>query len=122
MATDTPDGTVRTFMELFNAGDLDAAVALYEPGATFVPAPGRVVSGIDAVREALQAYLALGPKFAGELQSVTAAGDTALVVNNWHSDATAPDGTAIHQSGRSADVLRRQPDGRWLILIDNPWG
>ncbi len=25
-------------------------------------------------------------------------------------------------SGESTDVLRRQPDGRWLIALDNPWG
>jgi len=25
-------------------------------------------------------------------------------------------------SGESTDVLRRQEDGRWLIVLDNPWG
>ena len=25
-------------------------------------------------------------------------------------------------SGRSSDILRRQPDGNWLIALDNPWG
>jgi ketosteroid isomerase-like protein len=24
--------------------------------------------------------------------------------------------------GTSADVLRRDPDGAWRIVIDNPWG
>lgn len=40
------------------------------------------------------------------------AGDLALVHTRWSLEATAPDGAA----------LRRQPDGRWLIAIDNPWG
>ncbi len=25
-------------------------------------------------------------------------------------------------SGRASDVLRQQPDGSWLFVIDNPWG
>jgi len=24
--------------------------------------------------------------------------------------------------GKSADVLRQQPDGTWRFVIDNPWG
>jgi ketosteroid isomerase-like protein len=29
------------------------------------------------------------------------------------------DGTTLELAGRFADVLRRQPDGRWLIAVDN---
>jgi ketosteroid isomerase-like protein len=25
-------------------------------------------------------------------------------------------------TGQNADVLRRQPDGSWRFVIDNPWG
>jgi hypothetical protein len=33
-----------------------------------------------------------------------------------------PDGGVHREAGVSADVLRRQPDGSWLILIDQPRG
>ena len=36
--------------------------------------------------------------------------------------ATAPDGTKIQERGLSVAVLRRQPDGQWLMVIDNPHG
>jgi ketosteroid isomerase-like protein len=28
----------------------------------------------------------------------------------------------VKMGGRSADVLRRQGDGSWRVLIDDPWG
>jgi ketosteroid isomerase-like protein len=35
---------------------------------------------------------------------------------------TAPDGSAVTASGLSVAVLRRQPEGRWLMVIDHPFG
>jgi ketosteroid isomerase-like protein len=32
-----------------------------------------------------------------------------------------PDGTSIEQTGFSAVVLRKQADGRWLMVIDHPF-
>jgi ketosteroid isomerase-like protein len=32
------------------------------------------------------------------------------------------DGAPMQMEARSADVLRRQPDGTWRFVIDNPWG
>jgi ketosteroid isomerase-like protein len=28
----------------------------------------------------------------------------------------------VHLEARNADVLRRQIDGTWRFVIDNPWG
>jgi ketosteroid isomerase-like protein len=33
-----------------------------------------------------------------------------------------PDGTDIKQSGLSVVVLRKQADGKWLMVFDNPFG
>ena len=41
-------------IEAINKGDLDAAVALYEPKATFVLDSGEVITGQGAIREALR--------------------------------------------------------------------
>ena len=58
----------------------------------------------------------------GCVEQVLQAGDTALVAYRWQLLATAPDGTTIRQGGRSADVLRRRPDGSWAVIIDDPYG
>jgi uncharacterized protein (TIGR02246 family) len=122
MAGDSPEQTVQLFARYLNTGDLDAALALYEPHATLVPEPGVEVSGLDAIRTALEGFFALRPELTGDIQQVLRADDTALVVNAWKLFGTLPDGTPVRQGGTSADVLRRQPDGQWLLLIDAPWG
>ena len=104
------------------AGDLDGALALYEPGATFAPQPGAQVSGLAAIREALAQFIALRPSMTGAVEKVLEAGDVALVANRWSLRGTAPDGAPLELGGVSADVMRRQPDGTWRILVDDPWG
>ena len=32
------------------------------------------------------------------------------------------DGEPVRLASKNADVLRRQPDGTWRFVIDNPWG
>ncbi len=58
MATSTPQEMIDTFFERFNAGDIEAVLALYEPDAVFVDEPGKVVQGTDALRESLTAFMA----------------------------------------------------------------
>ena len=35
---------------------------------------------------------------------------------------TAPDGSAISDSGLSVSVLKRQADKSWRIVLDDPYG
>lgn len=116
----TPETLMRSFAEFVRARDLDSLVGLYEPSAVFEPQPGVVVEGVAAIRDALAAMLALQPELVADTVQVLYADDIALVVNEWTMTATAPDGTRLQRGGRSADVLRRQADGSWLVLIDRP--
>jgi uncharacterized protein (TIGR02246 family) len=118
--TTTPEALMRTFTDRVHAGDLDGLVALYEPAAVFEPQPGAVVEGRHAIRQALAELLALRPAMVAETVEVLQADDVALVINEWTMTGTAPDGTEVRQGGRSSDVVRRQPSGAWLVLIDKP--
>jgi len=118
--TTTPEALMRTFTDRVHAGDLDGLVALYEPAAVFEPQPGVVVEGRHAIRQALAELLALRPTMVAETVQVLQADDVALVINEWTMTGTAPDGTEVRQGGRSADVVRRQPGGGWLVLVDKP--
>jgi ketosteroid isomerase-like protein len=48
--------------------------------------------------------------------------ELALVTGVWSFNGTARDGEPVRLASRSADVLRRWPDGTWRCVIDNPWG
>jgi uncharacterized protein (TIGR02246 family) len=117
-----PEAVIERFSQLLTEGDLDAMVELYEPDATFAPQPGAEVTGRDAIRDALAAFLAVKPRMTGTIEKVLCAGDTALVANRWTLSGTAPDGSPVEMASTSADVLRRRSDGSWGIVIDDPWG
>ena len=53
---------------------------------------------------------------------VAQTGDMALVTSQWQLSATGPDGKPAEMSGRSIEVLRRQNDGSWRFVIDEPFG
>ena len=58
----------------------------------------------------------------GTIEKVLEADGVALVVNRWNLTGTGPDGAPVEMAGVSSDVIRRQSDGTWRILVDDPWG
>ena len=120
MAPNSPEDMHSEFTRAFNAGDVDALLRLYEPEAIMTPEPGTAVAGTDAIREALNGYLALKSKIEFKTQPVFKAGNLALMHGDWTLAGTAPDGNAVNLTGHSTEVLRRQPDGTWLYVIDIP--
>jgi uncharacterized protein (TIGR02246 family) len=122
MPARTPAEVIELFADALNHGDLEAAIRLYEPQAAFAPQPGQVVTGHAGIRQALAGLLSLNPTIIGQLHKVLQATDTALVVNQWRLTGTRPDDGPVQLTGTSTDVMRRQPDGSWLVAVDDPWG
>lgn len=109
----------RNFQEAFNRHDLEGLVALYEPGAVLVNFTGPV-TGLAAIREAYAGFLAMRPTIELETTGVFQADEIALLHGKWVLRGTGPDGGEIRNEGRNAETVRRQADGRWLFVIDNP--
>jgi len=122
MTARTPEDVDRLFVEALNTGKLDALVALYEPNATLMPQPGKLVSGTAAIREALAQLLAGKPKMSLTPKLIAQSGDIAVLTAKWDVVMTGADGKPTQMSGRSAEVVRRQSDGSWLFVIDLPFG
>ena len=95
---------------------------LYEPGAAFATQPGSLAHGLPGVRSSLAAFIAMKGTLDLNVTRVLEASDLALVVGVWSFMGTGPDGEPVKLTGRNADVLRRQSDGSWRFVIDNPWG
>ncbi len=105
------------FERYFADGDLEALVSLYEETAVF-PTPRGTSTGLDEIRATLRAYLDSGATLVFGESLVFPAGDLALIHTPWSMQM--PSGTT--STGATAEVVRRQADGSWKYIIDNPDG
>jgi enoyl-CoA hydratase len=120
MCVDDPQELGRLFAERVNAGDLEGLLSLYEESATFVGPDGGAASGSDAIRERLEGLLAMAPEITPTSSRAVMAGEIALMSNRWRISLGGGDGAPMALDGASTEVARRQPDGGWLYVIDNP--
>jgi ketosteroid isomerase-like protein len=105
-----PEDLTRLFVERSNAGDARGVADLYEEQAVIAYPPGTQTVGRDAICELWEKVLANAPHFEQEPPLPTLiSGDIALT-------STPPKDGA----GARAQVARRQPDGTWLRLLDQP--
>ena len=118
----TPEQVLASIVTGINSGDLDSLMPLYESEAAFATQPGNLAPGAAGIREALAGFISMNGTLDLEVTRVLEAGDLALVIGVWSFDGTGPDGEPVHLEARNADVLRRQTDGTWRFVIDNPWG
>ena len=103
------------FVDGFNRADFDGLAGLYEPSAILATRTGRSV-GRDAIRETYREILAGGGRI--ELQTLgvlVSADGLALLHSAWviHRDGKTT-------SGVSTELARRQSDGTWLFVLDEP--
>jgi len=102
-----PEDLDRLFLERANAGDVDGVVDLYEPDAVLAFPPGRLVAGRQAIREVYADLLAGRPQLTGAIRPAIRNGDIAIT-------------STVRAGNATAEIARRQPDGTWLWLIDQP--
>jgi ketosteroid isomerase-like protein len=102
-----PEDLDRLFLERANAGDVDGVVALYELDAVLAIAPGRLAVGAQAIRLFYTELLASPPRFTGVIRPAIRNGDIAITSTTRAGNATV-------------EVARRQSDGSWLWMIDQP--
>ena len=115
-------GTITKMGQAYNAGDIDAVMKAYETSAIVMFEPGKPVTGSANVKAMFQGSLAVNPQFIFGKHEVIIAGDLALHLTPWTMTGKTPDGQKITQNGLSVAVLRRQTNGGWLMVIDNPHG
>jgi hypothetical protein len=105
-----PEDLTRLFVERANDGDAAGIAALYEPGAVMAYPPGKVTVGREAIRTLWEEVLAHAPNFEQELPLPTLISDGIALTSTPPKDGT----------GAMAQVARRQSDGTWLRLLDQP--
>jgi ketosteroid isomerase-like protein len=122
MSTEARERGLKLVVDGINTGNLDALMSLYEPDAAFASQPGTLAHGAAGVRQSLAAFIAMKGTLDLKVTRVLEAGGLALVAGVWSFTGTGSDGTPVTLTGHNGDVLRRQADGSWRFVIDNPWG
>lgn len=97
-----------------NEADIEGLASLYEADA-WMFGPEGPVQGLDAIRAVWAGVIAM----AGQIEMVTLYaiehGDMAMLSNRWTLTIA---GQKV--SATTAELARRQPDGAWKYVIDNP--
>ena len=122
MPAQNPQELGGLIFQAIESQDLDLAMSLYEPEATFMPEPGQTISGTDALTEALGTFTSMGLSGEIETKFLSQSGDIALMSSEWSLSGKDPEGNDLSWEGTSWEVARQQGDGTWKYVIDNPWG
>ncbi len=110
MSARTPEEVHALLEAAMNARDADAFAAVFEPNGTMIAPPhGEVVRGRTAIRASVEPML--GNTAEIEVVGKLEADGLALTHARWQLG---------EMSGYGTIVSRRQPDGGWLIVLDNP--
>lgn len=105
-----PEDVTRLVVERLNAGDADGVAALYEEHAVLAYPADRPTAGREAIRAVYQRMIDAGVQFGSEA-SVPAVRFEDLALTSTRS---------ADNVGVRVQVVRRQPDGSWLRIIDRP--
>lgn len=113
-----PDGLAKLFVERFGAGDVEGVVALYEQDAVFGTGSGSPHTGVDEVRAALGALIGAGASIDLRARRLHVVDDVAVISN----EATVcPVRGADPMTTMTTEVARRQRNGLWQYVIDDPF-
>jgi ketosteroid isomerase-like protein len=118
MIANSPEYAVELLDRAFAQGDLDTVLSFYEDAAVVITEPGKSARGTGELRSFFAGAMRSGSRAEQLRTQVIEADGVALFLSRWtlHSkDATA-------RTFIATTVFRRQPDGGWKALIDNPLG
>jgi ketosteroid isomerase-like protein len=114
--------TIEKMVRAFQNKDIEGVLATYEPDAIVMFEPQQAVAGHDALKLAFTQFVGINPQYTFGGHEIYISGNIATHVAPWTMKGLLPDGTKIEQSGLSIAVLRKQADGQWLMIQDNPHG
>lgn len=121
--TPRPEQPILDVSKAITEQDMGAALKCYEESAIFVTTPDNVSHGLAEIEQALKVFMDLAPTLEViRTRRILVNNDLALVGCDWTMKGTDPTGAAVEMNGTNIDIIRKQADGTWLLVIDNPFG
>ena len=99
-------------------GDLEAAVALYEPDAALSWGQDPAATGHAAIRQVLAGLMDMRLPLRARAVRVLRTGELALITGERALTGTGLDGVAVTLTGPTALIARCQADGTWRTAAD----
>ena len=119
-----PEDCDRLLMQAMEKGDIETTVALYEPDAVLFTKSGDLVE-LDEIRKHNEEFIALKTKTRIDKIDTAISGDGTLATTRMSCTTVYQDpktGKETRLSTNTLEVVRKQPDGTWRFVIDDPYG
>jgi len=116
------EGSARYFQNCVRNGDVENAIDCFDDQAIYVTGIGTFVTGKENIRKAIEQVCALKPDLQAQRSTRFTVDNITSWVDEWTLKAILPDGTKLDLKGTSSDILKKQTNGNWVYLVDNPYG
>lgn len=116
-----PEGNVKYFRDCIRRGDLKGAMSCFDPEAVYIERDGQEVRGLDHIEKSLESICSWKPEIIGIKQRLNIVGDIAIWIDKYTVKAKMPNGDPMEMEGVTACIMKRNIDGIWLWLVDNPF-
>jgi ketosteroid isomerase-like protein len=97
-------------------------MALYEPEARFVARSRETVAGRDEIRKVLASMIGAKTCLHSRVVKAVTVGDIAHLYTDFEGTTLDAAGNAVEVRHKAIEVLRRQPDGTWKLIVGDPNG
>ncbi|HTT85260.1 MAG TPA: SgcJ/EcaC family oxidoreductase [Rhizomicrobium sp.] len=108
---------VADWMAASRDGNTEKVMSLMADDVIFLT-PGRGPFGKDAFRAAAEGLKQLRLEGTSNVLEIRIQGDWAYLRNFIDITVTPPGGDPVRRSGHTLSILRKEPDGRWLLIRD----
>jgi uncharacterized protein (TIGR02246 family) len=108
---------VRDWMAASKAHDAEKVLSLMADDVLFTVV-GQQPFGKEAFRAMSDATKNVEMDGSAEVLELEVHGDWALLRNYLDMTVTPPSGAPVHRAGYTLSILRKEPDGRWLLYRD----
>jgi len=119
-----PEDCDRLLIEAMEKGEVETTVALYEPNAVLLTESGDLLK-VDGIRKHNEEFISLKTKTTIEEIKTVISGDGSLATCRMKCTSVYLDpktGKQVRLLTNSLEVLRKQSDGTWRFVIDDPFG
>lgn len=113
-----PEDVHAALADAFNSGSVDVVMNMYDANGIIVPEPNKPVSGKAKFEEAVKGILSVKGTMQINTVYCLQAGDVAVGRSEWN----IADGKEVKVSAKGVELMKRQSDGTWKIVIDHAFG